>query len=282
MEQLSEESQKSDANQGLNFTGGYGRTVASGINMIDKPLEFKKTFFRLVKDLAVFKLLIIFAMVFAVIGTVFAIFGPRLMADLTDLIFNGIKDLLFSGAGLDDEAIYGMLILLFGIYLASAVFMYAQGFIMSTVSQKVSYKMRAEINRKLSKLPVGYYDKHSHGDILSRITNDVDAVGNTLNYGLTQIITAVCTIIGITVMMFTLNVPLTFIVLIVLPFSFLVIRVIAKRSQKYFRRQQNYLGAVNGYVEEMYGGHGVVKAFGMEKKTVARFDEMNDKLYDTS
>jgi ATP-binding cassette subfamily B protein len=110
----------------------------------------------------------------------------------------------------------------------------------------------------------------------------VDAVGNTLNYGLTQIITAVCSIIGITVMMFTLNVPLTFIVLIVLPFSFLVIRVIAKRSQKYFRRQQNYLGAVNGYVEEMYGGHGVVKAFGMEKKTVARFDGMNDKLYDTS
>ncbi|MDR1939973.1 MAG: ABC transporter ATP-binding protein/permease [Clostridiales bacterium] len=275
-----------DTGRGTEFLGGYGRTVSSGINVIDKPLEFKKTFFKLVRDLSLYKYLISVAAVFAVISTVFVIFGPRLMSEITDMIFDGVTDLLFKGGGLGErsvkDGIYGKLALLFLLYLFSSVFLYAQGFIMASVSQKVSLKMRSEINKKISRLPVGYFDKHSHGDVLSRITNDVDTVGNTLNQGLSQIITAVCTIVGITIMMIDINVLLAAVVLIILPLSYAVIRLIAKRSQEQFRRQQNYLGAVNGYIEEMYGGHSVVKAFGMEKKSGERFESLNEKLYETA
>jgi ATP-binding cassette subfamily B protein len=153
---------------------------------------------------------------------------------------------------------------------------------MASVSQKVSFKMRSDINKKISRLPVGYFDKHSHGDVLSRITNDVDTVGNTLNQGLTQIITAVCTIIGIAVMMITINVLLAVVVAVVLPLSYAVVRAIAKRSQGQFRKQPNYIGAVNGSIEEMYGGHSVVKAFGMEGKSREQFEALNQKLYETA
>ncbi|MDR3263524.1 MAG: ABC transporter ATP-binding protein/permease [Clostridiales bacterium] len=273
---------KSDTGKGTEIVGGYGKIASEGLLLTDKPLEFKKTFFQLIKSLSLYKYLIIVASVFAVTSTVFVIFGPMLMAELTDMIFNGVTDLLFNGNGIDKTAIYLKLLQLFFLYLISSLFMYAQGFIMASVAQKVSLKMRGDINKKISRLPVAYFDKHSHGDVLSRITNDVDTVGNTLNQGLTQIITAVSTIIGIAVMLFTISVPLALTVIAILPLSYIIIAVIAKKSQKHFREQQNYLGAANGSIEEMYGGHSVVKAFGMEKRSAEKFKAVNEKLYGAS
>ncbi|MDR2091418.1 MAG: ABC transporter ATP-binding protein/permease [Clostridiales bacterium] len=275
-----------DTNQGTSFVGGYGKTVATVISVLDKPVEFKKTFARLVKSLSLYKYALLAAAVFAIASSVFVVFAPKYMAALTDMIIEGVKGLVYGGANLLDaevkEKIYGVLIAVFVFYVLSAFFLYIQSFIMATVAQKVSLKMRSDINKKLSRLPVGYFDKHSHGDIMSRVTNDVDAIGNTLNQGLTQIVTAVFTILGMAVMMFTMNVPLTLVVLLILPFSYVVIRIIAKRSQKHFREQQNYLGAVNGCIEEIYGGHDVVRAFGMEAGSGEKFRELNDKLHGTA
>jgi ATP-binding cassette subfamily B protein len=275
-----------DTNQGTAFVGGYGKTIATGINVLDKPVEFKKTFARLVKDLSLYKYFLLAAAVFAAASSVFVVFAPQFMADLTDMIMAGVKDMVYGGAGLLEfsvkREIFDTLIVIFIFYVSSALFLYLQSFIMATIAQKVSLKMRSDINKKLSRLPVGYFDKHSHGDIMSRVTNDVDTIGNTLNQGLTQIITSVFTILGMAIMMFTMNVPLTVVVLLILPFSYIVIRIIAKRSQRQFREQQNYLGAVNGCIEEIYGGHNVVKAFGMEKRSEEKFGEFNEKLRETA
>ena len=271
---------RNDSNQGTQFVGGYGRTVAEGLNLQDKPLEFRKTFSKLLKTFGPYRYLILAAVIFSAASTVFVVFGPKVMADITNRIFDGIAGLLETGV-FDSRPIFESLVKLFLMYLASALFLYAQGFIMSAVSQKVSFEMRAKINEKLGRLPVGYFDGRSHGDVMSRITNDVDTVGNTLNQGLTQIVTAVCTIIGIAAMMFSMHVGLTFVVLTVLPLSYLVLAVVAKRSQRHFREQQNYLGSANGYIEEIYGGHYVVKAFGMEKSCVGKFSAVNERLYES-
>ncbi|MDR1906042.1 MAG: ABC transporter ATP-binding protein/permease [Clostridiales bacterium] len=277
---------KQSNTQATDFFGGYGRTDAADLSVTDKPANFKKTFKQLVKSLSLYKYLILIACLCAAVSTIFVVFAPKLMATLTDDIFNGLTEMISSGGGLLDGAFKDGIFLklrdLFLLYLFGALFMYFQGFIMVSVSQKTSLKMRSDINKKISKLPVGYFDKHSHGDLLSRITNDVDTVSNTLNHGLTQIVTAVTTIIGITAMMITLNVLLTLVVLFTLPLSYIAIRIIAKRSQKRFVEQQNYIGEVNGYIEEIYGGHSVIKAFGMERDSEKKFNKINEKLYETA
>ncbi|MDR2047087.1 MAG: ABC transporter ATP-binding protein/permease [Clostridiales bacterium] len=277
---------KDDAGQGTDLGGGYGKSIADVINTLDKPTEFKKTFFKLVKSFSPYKYLFLLAAVFSAASTVFVVFAPKLMADIVNMLVNGVTKMVYegAGAGLRDpsykEGIYGMLLLILSFYILGGGFLYAQSYITATVAQRVALKMRGDINLKISRLPAGYFDRHSYGDILSRITNDVDTVSNALNSNLSAIVRSVSTVLGMTVMMFTMNVPLTFAVLISLPLSFIIVRIIAKRSQNYFRERQNYLGAVNGCIEESYGGHAVVKAFGLEERNERKFGVFNEKLFD--
>ncbi len=245
-----------------------------------KAKDFKGASRKLLSYLKPFRVPVILVMIFAAASTVFNIVGPKVLAKATDELASGIMRMVTGAEGGIDFGYIGMILLLMvGIYLVSALFSYLQGYIMAGVSAKVSYGLRNAIEKKINRLPLSYFHRTSQGDVLSRITNDVDSLSNSLNGSVTQVITSVCTLIGVLIMMLTISWQLTLVALGMIPVSLVFVTVLVKLSQKHFRGQQEYLGTVNGQVEEMYGGHLVVKAFGREKETVAAFDEENEKLY---
>lgn len=247
-----------------------------------KAKDFKGTLRRLIGYLKPRRNSLIAVFFAAILSTVFMIAGPKIMGNAITELFEGAYGKLTGvpGAGIDFGAIGKLLLLLAGLYVVSSLFSYIQQYIMSSVAQKTVYDLREDVNGKLKKLPLKYYDGHPVGETLSRVTNDIDTIGSTLQQSLTQFITSVVTIVGILIMMLTISPVLTLIALISLPLSLFGIRPILKRSQKHFADQQRTLGQLNSHVEEMYTGHQVVKAFGHERKSVAEFDEVNEQLYD--
>lgn len=246
----------------------------------EKAKNFGGSFKRLAMYLKPFRLPMLFVMIFAAASTVFNIVGPKVLAKATDELASGIMRMV-SGAeeGIHFEYIGKILLILAAIYLVSALFSYLQGFIMAKVSAEVSYGLRESIEKKINRLPLSYFHRTSQGDVLSRITNDVDTLSNSLNQSITQLITSVCTLVGVLVMMLSISWQLTLISLCVIPVSLALVLGIVKISQKHFLHQQEYLGEVNGQVEEMYGGHLIVKAFGREQQVIADFDRENEKLF---
>lgn len=247
-----------------------------------KAKDFKGTFRRLIGYLKPRRKQLLAVFLAAIMSTVFMIAGPKIMGNALTELFEGIYGKLkgVPGAGIDFTAIRNLLLLLAGLYVTSSLFSYIQQFIMSSVAQKTVYDLREDVNKKLEKLPLKYFDGRPNGETLSRVTNDIDTIGSTLQQSLTQFITSVVTIVGIIIMMLTISPLLTLISIVSLPLSIFVIRPILKKSQKYFANQQKSLGQLNGHIEEMYTGHQVVKAFGHEEKAIAEFDEVNEKLYD--
>lgn len=257
--------------------GGPGGPGMAGIP-VQKPKNFKATFRRLVGYLRPHRFKLLAVLVTAIISTVFSILSPKIMGQATDKLFEGFM----SGSGIDFQGIWVIIMTLAGLYVVSSLFGFFQQYLMAGVAQKTVYKLRNDVNEKLEKLPLKFYDSRTNGDILSRVVNDVDNISNTLQQSLTQLITSIVTLVGVIVMMLTISPLLTLILVLTLPLSFIVIGMIAKRSQTYFKAQQAHLGELNGHVEEMYTGHAVVKAYGRERQSIARFEEVNDKLDEAS
>lgn len=249
----------------------------------EKAKDFRGTLKKLVQYLKKYQILIIIVFCFAAAGALFSIMGPKILGTVTTEVFEGIMaKITGTGEGINFDSIARTMFILLGLYALSALFMYIQGWIMSGISAKVTYKFREEISHKINRLPLKYFDKSSQGDVLSRVTNDVDTISRTLNQSLSQIITSITTVVGVTIMMFTISWQLTLIALLILPVSMGLIAFVVKLSQRYFKKQQEYLGKVNGHVEEMYGGHVVVKAFNGEEKSIETFDKLNAELYDSA
>jgi len=259
---------------------GFGGGGHGGMMKGEKPRDFKGTMARLIKYLSVFKISFLIVVLFAIGSTIFSILGPKILGQATTILFTGVMGLIAgSTQGIDFVSIGNIILLLAGMYLISAAFGYGQGWIMSGVSMKITYQFRKDIASKINRMPLKYFDGTNHGEVLSRITNDVDTVSQTLNQSLTQIITSVVTVVGVLIVMFSINWAMTIIALLIVPISLAFTGIVISKSQKYFKQQQDYLGHVNGHVEEMYGGHMVVKAFNGEARSVEQFDELNDTLY---
>ena len=258
--------------------GGHGMR-GSG----EKAKDFKGTMRRLVSYLAKYRLSIIIVLIFAIGSVTFSVIGPKILGKATTEIFNGlVSKVSGNGTGIDFDAIKRILITLILLYVVSAVFSFIQGFIMSGISQKVAYNLRDELVKKINRLPMKYFDTRTHGEVLSRFTNDIDTLAQSLNQSLTQIITSVTTLVGVFIMMLSISVVMTFSALLVIPISLFIITFIIKRSQKYFKNQQEFLGQVNGQVEELYGGHVVVQAFNGEEDSIKEFNKINNKLYESA
>jgi len=246
----------------------------------DKARDFKGTMKKLVAYLGSYRTLILVVMVFAVASTIFNIIGPKILGNATTKLFEGVMDQIAgSGAGIDFEYIGRIILITLALYLGSSLFGYIQGWIMSGISMDITYRFRKDIAEKINRMPFKYFDSTSQGEVLSRVTNDVDTVSQTLNQSLSQIVTSVVTVVGVLVMMLSISWQMTLIALLVIPMSMVVVLVIVRKSQKFFSQQQEYLGHINGHVEEMFGGHLVMKAFNGEAESVARFDGLNDTLY---
>ena len=246
----------------------------------EKPKNFKETTKKLIKGyLGKYKLSLIIVFIFAIGSTIFTIVGPKILGNATTEIFNGLVGKLSGGDGINFEKIGQILLTLLTLYVISAIFSFIQGFTMTGVSQKITYKLRRDIAEKINKLPMKYFDKKTHGEVLSIITNDVDTLSMNLNQSITQIITTICTIIGILIMMLSISWEMTLISLIILPISGIIVKNVVGKSQKYFKMQQDYLGHVNGQVEEIYSGLNIVKVFNGEEKTMKEFKKANEKLY---
>jgi len=258
------------------------RPMGHGKHSTEKAKDFKGTIQRLFAYLRPYYMKLFLIMIFATGSTVFSIYGPKVLAKATDKLSEGILAKVSQTGGIDFTAIGQILLFLAAIYLLSALLNYVQGFITSGISQRVAYDFRKAISEKMDRLPLSYFDKHSSGDTLSRVTNDVDLIAQSLNQSMTQIVTSTVTVIGVFVMMITISVPMTLMALCVLPISMFLISLIMKRTQKYFVKQQTSLGNVNGHIEEMYGAHQVVKAFNGEEDSVAQFEKYNDDLYDSA
>ncbi|WP_196426928.1 ABC transporter ATP-binding protein [Paenibacillus sp. tmac-D7] len=266
--------------QGFGFGPGRG---GPGMGMpVQKARNFKGTLRRLIGYLKPHRTALMVVFLTAVLSTVFSIVSPKILGDATTKLFEGMTAKMkgVPGAGIDFGFIGSLLLLLAGLYVVSTLFSYIQQYVMAGISQKVVYDLRAEVNRKLARLPLKYFDSHTHGETLSRVVNDVDTISSTLQQSLTQLITSVVTLVGVVVMMLTISPLMTLIVVVTLPLSFMVIRLVTPRSQKHFRGMQQSLGELNGHVEEMYTGHPIVKAFGHERKSIAQFDAVNDRLYE--
>ena len=245
----------------------------------DKAKDFKGTLKQLAHYLSPYKYYIFTVVLFAILSATFSIIGPKIMGKATTEIFNGLVSKISGGSGIDFSKIGRILIFLLGLYAVSAVCNFVQNFIMSGVSQKIAYGLRKSISEKLNRLPMKYFDHKTHGEILSRVTNDVDTVSSNLDQCMTQMITSIATLIGVVVMMLTISPIMTLAVLVIIPIALILLAFIVSHSQKYFERQQAYLGHVNGKVEEVYGGHNIVKAFNGEEEAVEEFKELNQTLY---
>ena len=257
-----------------------GPMGGTGKKSSEKAKDFKGTTKKLIKEyLSKYKIALIIVFIFAIGSTIFTIVGPKILGNATTEIFNGIVNKISGGSGIDFDKIGKILLTLICLYVVSALFSFIQGFTMTGIAQKITYKLRADISEKINKLPMKYFDKRTHGEVLSVITNDVDTLSANLNQSITQIITAICTLIGILVMMFSISWQMTLISLVILPVSALLVKNIVGKSQKYFKAQQDYLANVNGQVEEVYGGLNIVKVFNAEGKVTNEFEKANDNLY---
>ncbi len=261
---------------------GPGFGGPPGMMAGEKAKDFKGTMKKLLSSLSKYKVAFFIVFLFAIGSTVFTIIGPDIMGDATTKITDGVLSKIRGGDGIDFDAIGKILLTLIILYVISAVFSFVQGIFLTGITQKVSYQYRKQISEKIHRMPMNYFDTTSHGEILSRVTNDVDTLSNSLNQSLPQLITSVVQIIGVLIMMLTISIPMTLMALVVLPLSGLVLANVIKKSQKYFKQQQDYLGHVNGQVEEVYGGHNIVKIFNKEKEFIADFNEKNDKLYESA
>ena len=259
---------------------GGGGPMGNMGKPVDKPKDFKGTAKKLLRTMGDHKVAIIFVLIFAIMSTAFAIVGPKILGMATTKLFEGIMGMISgTGTGVDFDYIGMILIILVCLYVVSATFNYLQGYIMANVSMKITHKLRERIFNKIHKMPISYYDKKSHGEVLSHLTNDVDAISQSLSSSITQIITSVVMLIGIAIMMFTISWQITLVTLLIIPVSLLVLMFIMKRSQKQFTAQQRDIGNINGVVEEMYGNHMLVKAFNGEEKARSKFDKHNSELY---
>ncbi|MGF7430222.1 ABC transporter ATP-binding protein [Thermoanaerobacterium thermosaccharolyticum] len=253
---------------------GHGPMVGG-----EKANDFKGTMKKLMSYLGVYKISVLFVIIFAAGSAALSIAGPKILSKAITKLYEGVMAKISGTGNIDFNYIGKIILILIGLYLLSSGFGYIQGWIMTNVAMKVTYKFRKDIMEKINRMPLKYFDGTNHGEILSRITNDVDTISQTLNQSMTQIITSVTTVIGALVMMLTISVSMTAVTFLMIPISMGIIAVIIKFSQKYFREQQDYLGHVNGHVEEMYGGHVVMKAFNYEKRSIEKFDEYNNELY---
>ncbi len=246
----------------------------------EKAKNFKGTTKKLISQyLSKYKVGLILVIIFAVGSTIFSIIGPKILGNATTEIYNGLVNKIQGLGGIDFDKIGKILLTLLGLYVLSAVFSFIQGFVMTRISQKLTYKLRKDISEKINKLPMNYFDKKTNGEVLSVITNDIDTLGTNLNQSVTQIITSVCTLIGVAIMMLSISWQMTLISLIVMPIGAFLVKIIVGKSQKYFKRQQDYLGHVNGQVEEVYSGLTVVKAFNGEENARLEFSNENEELY---
>lgn len=251
---------------------------------MEKAKDFKGTLKRLLMFLKPHRFKLYTVIVLSVLSTAFSIMSPKIMGKVTTELFEGVlaKHKGIPGTGIDFSYIANILFVLVALYLISAVFNYLQQYIMVDVAQNTVFQMRSEINDKLSKLPLKFFDSHTHGEILSRVTNDVDTISSSLGESFSQVITAIVMLVGIIVMMLTISPVMTLMVcFVIIPLSFIVTKYVTFRSQKYFVQQQRVLGELNGHVEEMYTGHQIVKAFGMEENSINKFNQLNEDLYDS-
>ena len=249
----------------------------------EKAKDFKGTMKKLISYLSPYKLAILLVIVFAIGSSVFNIVGPKILGNATTKIFEGlVSKVSNSGGGIDFDAIFRTLTILASLYIISSIFSFIQTFITSDISQKVSYNLRKSISEKINKLPLNYYDRKTNGEVLSRVTNDIDAISQNLNQILSQMITSATTLIGVLIMMLSISVTMTLVSLIVIPLSLVMIMLVVKKSQKHFIAQQEYLGHTNGHIEEMYSGHNIMKAFNGEEKAIEEFDKLSDTLYNSA
>ncbi len=265
-----------ESKKGRPSSGHMGPGMMSG----EKAKDFKGTMKQLFASLSKYRFSFLLMLIFAIGSTIFSIIGPTIMGNATTEIFNGLVSKIQGGDGINFEALSKILITLILLYGLSALLSFIQGWIMTGISQKVAYKFRKDISEKIHRMPMNYFDTTSHGEILSRVTNDIDTLSNSLNQSLGQLITSVITIIGVLIMMLRISFWMTLLALLILPISGIVVGGVIKKSQKYFSQQQEYLGHVNGQVEEVYGGHNIVKVFNKEEETIREFDEKNEKLYE--
>lgn len=247
-----------------------------------KPKDFKGTIKRLLSYLGLYKIAILIVMIFAVCSTIFNVVGPKILGNATTELFNGLVAKLSGTGEINFTNIRNILLSLMGIYVLSAGFAMIQGWLMATISQKMSYKMRQDISEKINRLPLAYFESNTVGDVLSRITNDVDTLGQSLNQSITQLITSICTLVGVVVMMLSISPLMTLITLIILPITVVLVAVIVKHSQKYFFAQQKYLGKIDGQIEETFAGQKIVKAFNREEEELEAFRETNSILFESA
>lgn len=249
----------------------------------DKARDFRGTMIKLIEYLGVYRLPILITLIIAAASTVFSIVGPKILGKATTKLFEGVMaQLSGSGEGIDFVYIGNIILLALGLYLLSSVLAYIQGWIMADISMKITYRFRREIAAKINRMPLKYFDETPQGEVLSHITNDVDTVSQTLNQSLSQIITSTTTVIGVLIMMLTISWQMTLVAVLIVPLSMGVIGLIIKQSQKYFKQQQDYLGHINGHVEEMYGSHVIMKAFNGEEKSIRKFDDLNATLFSSA
>lgn len=258
------------------------RGAGPGMKPVEKAKDFKGSILNLLKYIGKYKIALFFVIIFAIASTVFNIVGPKVLGNATTELFNGVLSKFSGGAGINFTAIANILISLLIMYIASAVFAFIQGIIMANISQKIGYRLRNEISHKINLLPMNFFDKKQTGEVLSIVTNDVDTLTMGLNQSATQLITSVTTLIGVLYMMFSINWMMTLVALLMLPLSIFIVAIIASKSQKHFRNQQDYLGNVNGQVEETFSGIQVIQAFNNQDSNVKDFDKANEKLYNSA
>lgn len=248
----------------------------------EKAKDFKGTMKALLSYLGKYRFAIILVVVFAIGSAAFSIIGPKLLGNATTEIFEGLIGKITSQGGIDFGVIGSTLIFLLFLYAVSAIFSFIQGILMTNVSQKVSYQLRKALSEKIHRIPMKYFDGKTHGEVLSRVTNDIDTLSQSLNQSMTQVITSITTVIGVLIMMFSISWLMTLVALLILPLSLFLVAGVVKKSQKYFQAQQEYLGHVNGQVEEVYGGHSIVRAFNREEEVVKEFNQYNNTLYESA
>ena len=262
--------------------GPMGRGPMGGMVGGEKAKNFKGSFKKLLLYIGKYKFALLAVVVFAAVSTVFSVMGPKVMGRATTELAEGLMRKIQGTGGIDFDRIAQILLLTLALYLASAAFVFIQGWIMTGITQKICYRMRREISEKIQRMPMKYFESRTYGEVLSRITNDVDTLGMGLNQSITQIITSMATIIGVIVMMLSISPLMTLIALVILPVSAVLMSIVIRFSQKYFRSQQKYLGHINGQVEETFSGHLVIKAFNKEEDTIKKFNETNDILYESA
>jgi len=248
----------------------------------DKARDFRGSIGKLFRYMGRYKIGMAFVIIFAVVSTVFNVYGPRLLGDATTELANGFMAKVTGTGGIDFGAIGTILVTLLVLYVASSIFSFLQGWIMSGISQKISYSLRKDISEKINRMPMAYFDSEQTGDVLSRITNDVDTLGQSLNQSLRQLITSIATMVGVIIMMLTLSPLMTLITVIILPVSLICVMIIIRFSQKHFKAQQHYLGQIDGQIEESFSGQNIIKAFNREGKVMEEFEDTNEKLYQSA